>query len=74
MNMKKFKKYAIPALTVFILITIVDAIFHGVIMEKTYMQNAHLFRPMDVICQHKYNLSLVVLTRFNLIKDLYFLS
>lgn len=54
MDMKKFKKYAIPALTVFVVITIVNTVFHGVIMEKTYLQNAHLFRPMDAICQHKY--------------------
>ena len=54
MDFKKLKKYAIPALVVFIVLTIFDFVFHGIVMEKLYTQYANLFRPQNVICNHKY--------------------
>ena len=54
MDLKKIKKYAMPALAVFVAITIFDMVFHNIIMEKMYTQHANLFRPHNIICTHKY--------------------
>ncbi|OGI19512.1 MAG: hypothetical protein A3B68_04295 [Candidatus Melainabacteria bacterium RIFCSPHIGHO2_02_FULL_34_12] len=54
MDLKKLKKYILPAVSVFIVITIFDMIFHGILMEKIYLNNSHLFRSQDEICKHKY--------------------
>ena len=54
MDFKKLKKYIMPAVAVFVVITIFDMIFHGVFMEKLYLNNSHLFRPQDEMCKHKY--------------------
>ena len=54
MDSKKLKKYIIPAITVFVVITIFDMIFHGIIMEKLYLTNSHFFRPQDEMQKHKY--------------------
>ena len=54
MDFKNLKKYLIPALVVFIVITVFNMIFHGILMEKLYAQNSHFFRPHDQIEKHKY--------------------
>lgn len=46
---KVFKKYIIPIITVFGLITVFDLVFHGVIMSKIYLEYSYLFRPQDEI-------------------------
>lgn len=56
MEIKGLKKYLVPTLVVFIVISIIDYIFHGIIMEKIYLANGHLFRPMDEIQKHKHYL------------------
>ena len=50
----ELKKYVVPTITVFIVITIYNMVFHGMFMEKLYLENSHFFRPHDVICKHKY--------------------
>lgn len=54
MDFKKLKKYLIPSLAVFVVITLFNLIFHEIIMEKMYLNNSHLFRPQDEICRHKH--------------------
>ena len=54
MDFKKMKKYIIPAITVFVVITAYDMVFHGVLMEDLYNQNASLFRPQEFMCKNKY--------------------
>ncbi|MBI3591146.1 MAG: hypothetical protein HY094_07230 [Candidatus Melainabacteria bacterium] len=54
MDFKKLKKYIIPAAIVFFVISSFDMVFHGMLMEKLYLHNSHLFRPQDVIHKHKY--------------------
>lgn len=53
MNFKKLKKYIMPIVSVFVVVTLFDMVFHGVLMEKLYHTNAHFFRPQDEICKHK---------------------
>lgn len=49
----ELKKYVVPTIIVFIVVTIFDMVFHGIIMEKSYLANSHLFRPQDEIQKHK---------------------
>lgn len=53
MNLKKLKKYIIPTIVVFIVITLYNMIFHEVIMQNLYLDNSHLFRPQDEIQKNK---------------------
>lgn len=50
----EIKKYVMPTIIVFIVITIFNIIFHGMIMEKMYLANSHYFRNPDIIHKHKY--------------------
>ena len=43
------KKYLIPIIAVFGLLTVWDVLFHGILMERIYLENSHLFRPQDEI-------------------------
>ena len=54
MDFKKLKKYIIPSVAVFVVISLFDMMFHGVLMEKLYLNNSHLFRAQDVIHKHKH--------------------
>lgn len=56
MNIKysELKKYVMPTIIVFIVITVYNMIFHGMLMEKLYLANSQYFRNPDVICKHKY--------------------
>lgn len=54
MDPKELKKYLIPTLAVFIVISVFNMIFHGMFMEKLYMANSRFFRPHEEICKHKY--------------------
>ena len=56
MNVKiaDLKKYVMPTIIVFIVITVFNIIFHGIIMEKTYLAYSHFFRPQDEIQKHKH--------------------
>lgn len=54
MDLKGLKKYLVPTLIVFVVITVYNMFFHGMVMEKLYLANSHLFRGQDVICKHKY--------------------
>lgn len=58
MNIKyaELKKYIVPTIVVFVVITLFNMIFHGTIMEKLYAANSHFFRPQDEIHKHKYYL------------------
>ena len=49
---KKTKKYLIPALAVFVVLTIADMIIHDMLLKNLYLENSHLFRPMDEIKKH----------------------
>lgn len=63
MNIKyaELKKYIVPTIIVFIVITIFNMLFHGVFMEKLYLNNSEFFRPHDLICKKKYFLWLATL-------------
>ena len=50
----ELKKYILPTVVVFVVITVFDMVFHGMLMEKLYLANSHLFRPQDEIHKHKY--------------------
>lgn len=50
----ELKKYLIPTVYVFLAIMVFNYIFHGVLMEKLYLTNSHLFRPQAYIHKHKY--------------------
>ncbi len=50
--LKKTKKYLIPALAVFAVLTIVDMVIHNVLMKDLYLANSNLFRPMAEIKKH----------------------
>lgn len=54
MDFKKLKKYLIPAFVVFVVITLYNMIFHGILMENIYLDNSHLFRPQDEIQKSKF--------------------
>ena len=54
MGLKDLKKYLVPTLAVFVVITLFNMIFHGMIMEKLYTANSHFFRPQDAIHKHKH--------------------
>lgn len=53
MDYKKLKKYIIPALAVFVAITIFNIIFHGTLMGDLYLENSQLFRSQDEIQKGK---------------------
>lgn len=56
MNIKyaELKKYLLPTVIVFIVITIFNLVFHGMVMEKLYLDNSHFLRPQDEIQKHKH--------------------
>ena len=51
--MPKVKKYFLPITVVFVVVTVFNMIFHGMLMEKVYMHYSHFFRPHNEICKHK---------------------
>jgi len=56
MNIKyaELKKYLLPTVIVFIVVSIFNIVFHGQIMDKLYLDNSQFFRPQDEIQKHKY--------------------
>ena len=50
----ELKKYVMPTIIVFIVITIFNIIFHGMVMGKLYMTYSQYFRNPDIIHKHKY--------------------
>ncbi len=56
MNVKygELKKYVMPTVAVFVVITLFGMIFHGMIMDDLYLKHSHFFRPQDEICKQKY--------------------
>lgn len=54
LNPKELKKYLIPTLAVFVVITIFNIFFHGMVMEKFYVKYSHIFRAQDIIDKYKY--------------------
>lgn len=49
----ELKNLLLPTLAVFIAVTAFNIIFHGVVMDKVYLDNSHFFRPQDEIQKHK---------------------
>lgn len=56
--LKKTKKYLIPALAIFVVLTIADTIIHDILMKDLYLANSNLFRPMAEIKKHCYSFML----------------
>ena len=54
MEFKKYKKYIYPAIAVFVVITLYNMVFHGILMEKFYLDNSELFKPQDEIQKNKH--------------------
>lgn len=56
------KKFLLPVVAVFGVITVFDLVFHELIMNKTYLDYSHLFRPQDEIHKHQNLMHLANLT------------
>ena len=49
MNLHNIKKFLLPLVAVFGVITVFNLIFHEFLMSKIYFDNSHLFRSQDEI-------------------------